>query len=94
MKKILRLIAASAFVFSLTLAPLAVRAQVVEEVDGTDETTTALPSTGGTEVAAPDTGIAPSNHVARNVAVFVGGSTLGAAVGFGLVTLKKKKLNQ
>jgi hypothetical protein len=94
MKKFLRLITASVIVFSLALTPVVVRAEVVEEVDGTGDTTAPLPSTGGTEVAAPDTGIAPSSNVARNVAVFVGGSALGAAAGVGLVTLKKKKFEQ
>ncbi len=73
------------------LTPVLVHAQEVEEVVPDP---TSLPSTGGTEVAAPDTGIAPSNRVAQNSAVFIGGSLLGAGVGLGIVALRKKKFNQ
>ncbi len=92
MKKILQLLVASLAVLSIGFTPVVVHAQGVETVDEPD--TTALPSTGGTEAAAPDTGIAPSNHVAQNTAVFVGGSILGAGIGLGLVALRKKKFNQ
>lgn len=92
MKKFLRIVAASLTVLSITLAPVAVHAQVVEEVES--DPTTALPSTGGTDVAAPDTGIAPSNRVAQNSAVFIGGSLLGAGIGLGVIAFRKKKFNQ
>lgn len=93
MKKITKIIAVFLAVLSISFAPAAVQAQVVEEVNP-DPTaaTTPLPSTGGSEVQAPDTGIAPSNRVAQNAAVFIGGSLLGAGIGFGIVTLRKKQL--
>lgn len=94
MKKIIRKIAASATVISLTLTPAMVHALGVEEVDSIPDTTTEIPSTGGTEVAAPDTGIAPSNNVVKNSAVFIGGSLLGAGIGLGVVAMRKKKFEQ
>ena len=90
MNKITRVLASLLTVTSLTLVPVAVHAQVTEEVPA--ETT--IPATGGSEVKAPDTGIAPSNKVAQNSAVFIGGSLLGAGVGLGVITLRKKKFNQ
>lgn len=90
MKKIVQFVAAFITVLSIGLAPVAVQAQVVEEVEPTDTTT--LPQTGG--VQAPDTGIAPSNRVAQNAAVFIGGSALGAGLGLGIVVLRKKKFQE
>ena len=89
MKKIARILVAIVAVLSLGLAPGVVHAQVEEVVP-----TTELPSTGGSEVKAPDTGLAPTNRVAQNAAVFVGGSMLGAGLGLGIVTLRKKRFNQ
>lgn len=90
MNKITRFIASFVTVTSLTLVPVAVHAQVVETVPAD----TTIPTTGGSEVKAPDSGIAPSNKVARNSVVFIGGSLLGAGLGFGVITLRKKKFNQ
>lgn len=89
MKKITRILLATITMLSIGLAPAVVHAQIgaVEEVGGPS----ALPQTGGTDVQAPDTGIAPSNRVAQNAAVFIGGSLLGAGIGFGVITLKKKR---
>lgn len=91
MKKFLQILVAAVAVVSFGLAPVVVQAQTVEEID---DPTTTLPSTGGSEVAAPDTGIAPTNNVVRNTAVFIGGSLLGAGIGLGFVAMKKKKLEQ
>ena len=96
MKKIARILASIVTITSLTLVPMAVQAQedVIEVGDGTTTTseTTSLPSTGAS-VQAPDTGIAPSeNKVVQNLAVFVGGGMLGAGLGLGIITLKKKRL--
>ena len=90
MKRLSRILVSLATVVSLGLTPVAVHAQVEE----LEPTTTELPSTGGTEVQAPDTGIAPSNRVAQNAVVFGGGSLLGAGIGLGIVTLRKKRFNQ
>lgn len=37
----------------------------------------------------PETGIAPSGRVAQNIAVFVGGSAIGLAIGFGIISLQR-----
>lgn len=91
MKKLSRILTTLVTITSLSLAPMAVHAQV-EEVTP-DPTVTNLPATGATPEA-PDTGISPSNKPAQTVAVFIGGSVLGAALGLGIVTLRKKKLEQ
>jgi hypothetical protein len=91
MKKFLQMVVAAVAVVSMSVTPVLVHAQEVEEVEADP---TSLPSTGGSDVAAPDTGIAPSNRVAENSAVFIGGSILGAGVGLGIVALRKKKFNQ
>ncbi len=88
MKKIARMLASILTVASLTLVPVTVHAQTVEEVPSE------LPVTGGSEVGAPETGIAPSSTAVQSAAVFIGGSLLGAGIGLGVITLKKTKLNQ
>lgn len=92
MKKFLQIIAALALMISVGLTPVLVNAQGVEEIDdissleGPDE----LPSTGAEEVKGVEpTGFAPSGYVARNAAVFVGGSLIGVAVGMGVIQLRK-----
>jgi len=96
MKKITRLFTSAIATASLILIPMSVHAQV-EEVPPTNSTpetaapAPALPSTGGSEVKAPDTGIAPSNKVVQNTLVFAGGSLLGAGAGLGLITLRKNQ---
>lgn len=90
MKKFTRFLAAFATIISISLAPAAVHAQVEEVITEPDPTTTTLPETGGV----PDSGIAPSSKTAQTAMVFVGGSALGAAVGLGVVTLRKKKFEQ
>lgn len=92
MKKFLQIVAATLTVFSLSFAPVVVHAQTVEEIEGTDTTT--LPETGGDTAGAPDTGIAPSNNVVKNTAVFIGGSLLGAGIGFSVIALRNKKSEQ
>ncbi len=85
MKKTARILASIITLLSLTLVPVTVHAQTVEEVPSE------LPVTGGTELKAPDTGFAPSNKVIQNSAVFIGGSLLGAGIGLGVITLQKTK---
>ena len=99
MKKLTRIFASLLTISALTLVPVSVYAQTPdEEVISVDSApapeTDTLPATGGSEVKAPDTGIAPSNKVAQNTAVFVGGSLLGAGIGLGIVTLRKKNTDQ
>ncbi len=97
MKKITRIFASFLTISALTLVPVAVHAQESDDVISVDSSTstgTTLPATGGSEVKAPETGVAPSNKVAQNSAVFIGGSLLGAGVGLGIVTLRKKKSDQ
>ncbi len=98
MKKIARIFSSIITVAALTLVPAVVHAQSTIDIDdptlGTTDTTT-LPSTGGTETpATPDTGIAPSeNKVVANTLVFIGGSALGAALGYGFLTYRKRQQN-
>ena len=84
--KIRRIIVSTVAVASLALAPAAVYAQDgVVTVDGTTDTST----TAGV----PNTGVAPENKMFKGSTVFVGGSLLGAALGLGLVTVRKKRDN-
>jgi hypothetical protein len=92
MKKFLQIIAAIAVMFSVGLAPALVYAQGVEEIEEitAPPAVDALPSTGADGVKGVEpTGFAPSGQVARNAAVFIGGSLIGVAVGFGVIQLRK-----
>lgn len=96
MKKIARIITSFIAALSLVLTPVIAHAQVQPlEVGGTSTTDTSgtIPTTGGETPATPDTGIAPAeNKVAANAIVFIGGSAIGAAIGYGFLTLRKKNL--
>lgn len=95
MKKISRIIALIVLATSMSLVPVAVSAQGADPipVDTGAPAATELPSTGGSEVKAPNTGIAPNSKVAQNAVIFTVGSALGAAVGLGVITIRKKKFN-
>lgn len=95
MKKFARILSAIVTALSLVLTPAVVHAQV-DPVEIGDSTDTTIPTTGGTDTpATPDTGIAPQdNKVLANLSVFVVGSAIGAAVGFGILTVRKKRFNQ
>lgn len=103
-KSIAKVIATSAILAALVVVPGAVHAQesgVIEVGDGSTTTsasptpTTDVPSTGATEAApaTPNTGIAPSeNKLAQNALVFIGGGAIGVALGYGIITIRKKNL--
>ena len=110
MKKITlinRSIISAALLLVILVVPSTVRAQqsgVIEVGGGQSPAapTTPLPSTGGSDAAAPaqapapatpNTGIAPSeNKPMQNALVFIGGGALGAGIGFGIITVRKKNL--
>lgn len=98
MKKITRFTTSFLATGALVLIPMTAHAQDATpiEVGGgpssstpapTNPTTPTTPTTAGT----PETGFAPKGHyVTENLAVFVGGSVLGAALGIGVITLRRK----
>ncbi|MFO0971198.1 MAG: hypothetical protein U0520_02490 [Candidatus Saccharimonadales bacterium] len=99
MKKIASILSSIITVAALTFVPAVVHAQstidIGDSTSGTTDPTTPLPSTGGTDTpATPDTGIAPSeNKVVANSLVFVGGAALGAALGYGFLSYRKRQQN-
>lgn len=99
MKKIARILLSATTALSLLVVPVVVQAQdadpiVVDDPFVTDQ----LPATGATPEpvtpTTPDSGIAPPAELAKSAAVFVGGSALGAGLGFGLVSMRKKQLQK
>lgn len=96
MKKIARIITPVLMVAALLVAPLSVQAQVIDVPSDEDPvpTTGTLPETGASApqpTAAPDTGFGPSdNMVVANLSVFVVGGLMGAALGYGIIFLKKR----
>lgn len=107
MKKIIHYIASASLLAALAVVPVGVHAQdtggVIEVGGGASSPapapapapTTPLPSAGGSEPApeTPKSGIAPSdNKLVQNSLIFVVGGTLGAGIGLGIVTARKKNL--
>lgn len=96
MKKITTLLATLLSVFALLLVPVVgVQAQAEDPIvidDPSEVTPSAEDEEAEDEVAGiPETGFAPAeNKVAANLAVFLGGSALGAALGFGVLAFRKK----
>lgn len=97
MKKTIQLLATITTVFALLLVPvISVQAQSEDPIIIEDDFEMTPTQEDTDEVAGiPDTGIAPAdNRLATNVAVFVGGSAIGAALGFGALALRKKYSQQ
>jgi len=97
MKKIARIITSATTIATIALLPGAVRAQGVVPIEVGSSATTPPTTTTDTVTTAgiPNTGIAPAhNKVFTNSLVFIGGSALGAGLGFGYLTMRKKRLNQ
>lgn len=91
MKKFARIISSVLTITALTLVPAVAHAQVDPLEVEDPSATTEIPTTGAETPATPDTGIAPSeNKVVANTLVFIGGSALGAAVGYGFLSYRKK----
>lgn len=95
MKKIASIVTPALIVATLLFAPLSVQAQVIDvPSDDPLPTTNTLPETGAstpTPTVAPDTGFGPSdNKVIANLSVFIVGGLMGAALGYGVIFLKKK----
>ncbi len=95
MKKIARILSLIVTVTALTLVPVAVHAQSTIDInDPTTTDPTTLPTTGAETPATPDTGIAPTeNKLVANSLVFIGGGALGAALGYGFLTYRKRQHN-
>ncbi len=100
MKKIARIVVSAAMTLSILVVPTAAYAESTSTIVVDDPTaSTALPATGATETpttpTTPNSGAAPlQSKLAQNAAVFIGGSTLGAALGFGVITLRRKQNQQ
>ncbi len=96
MKKITHIIASISIVSSLLFAPAIVLAEDIPSIDvnAADATTdpTADASTTDTTTGVPETGIAPQqSKLAQNTVVFLVGSSIGAALGVGVIAARKKK---
>lgn len=92
MKKITRIIASASIVSSLLFTPAIALAQDIPSID-VDTTDTTVTDTTATDTAGvPETGVAPQqSKLAQNSVVFLVGSSIGAALGAGLVVARKKK---
>ena len=95
MKKITQIFASISIVSSLLFVPASVLALDIPSVDVTttdvtDPTATTDPTT--TSAGVPETGIAPQqSKLAQNTVVFLVGSSIGAALGVGIISARKKK---
>lgn len=100
MKKLTQILSATFIVASLLLVPVVVQAQDIPVVEvGTSETTTTsdvtTTDTTSTTVGVPSTGIAPApSKAVQYVGTFAIGGSIGALVGFGIVSLKKRSATQ
>ncbi len=98
-QKITRIVLSLATVMSFSLVAVPVGAQGVVEVGPTatpppvtTPAPTAADTTGGKGAGVPATGVAPqSNRVALATLIFLGGSAAGAALGFGVVQLRRSR---
>lgn len=101
MKKIAEIITVTAIVLSALIVPAATFAQVPEEevptVEITDTDplpTTTTDTTTPTTAGVPETGIAPQpSKLLQNTLIFIVGSSIGAGIGYGIVSYKKNRLN-
>ena len=97
MKKIAQLLTVTAIVLSALIVPVATFAQDVPTVEITDTDplpTTTTDTTTPTTAGVPETGIAPQpSKLLQNTLIFIVGSSIGAAIGFGIVSYKKNRLN-
>lgn len=103
MKKITQLLSATFIVASLLLLPVVAQAQDVPVVEvGTSDpdpvtTSDVTPTSTTTDTTAgvPSTGFAPQpSKLAQYTVTFILGGSIGAAVGFGIVSLKKRSRSQ
>ena len=104
MKRITKLFTSLAVALSLFVAPAAVMAQSADiptvevgtaDTSSTSSTDTSTTSTTSTTAGVPQTGIAPQpSALARNLAVFAVGGTVGALMGLGIVAYKKQIRSQ
>lgn len=98
MNKFTNIIVTLSIVLAGVVAPVSVFAQVptVEVEDELPTTTTEVtPQAESTPTAGvPETGIAPqSSKLLQNTLIFILGSSLGAGIGYGIVSYKKKRYN-
>lgn len=101
MKKILQFISAPLIAATLLLVPSAASAQDIPTVEvgssqTTPTTTSSTPTTTSTTTAGvPETGIAPApSKAVQYVGTFAIGGSIGALVGLGIVSLKKRSAAQ
>ena len=98
MKKLTRILSSTLIAFSVLTAPVVVNAEDAGPIIIDTESGGEVPSTGATPEtpatpATPDTGFAPTeNKLLQNGIIFVIGGSLGVGIGFGVVALKKRRL--
>ncbi|MBP9738525.1 hypothetical protein KBD20_02465 [Candidatus Saccharibacteria bacterium] len=91
MKKISNLLASVIITASLVFTPVVAFAQELPPEEVTVAETTTPTTTPTTTAGVPETGIAPEpSKLAQNTLVFAVGGTVGAAIGLGIITLRKK----
>lgn len=93
MTKMYRQVTTFIATLGLLLIPSVAMAQDVPTVEvETSTPTTTTETTPTTTAGVPETGIAPEpSNLLRNSAVFVVGGTVGAAIGLGIISLKRRK---
>ncbi len=97
MKKLASILTSGLMAISLLAVPVVVHAQDPDPIliDTPSDTPTTVPTTGADTPTTPDTGIAPPNSkLTQNALVFTTGGLLGAGLGLGLISLKKKQSNK
>lgn len=97
MKKFASILTSGLMALSLLAVPVVVHAQDPDPIliDTPTDTPTTVPTTGAETPATPETGIAPpSSKLTQNALVFTTGGLLGAGLGLGLISYKKKQLNK
>lgn len=94
MKKAARFLTSSLTLALLALTPVAVHAQSSDGVIDVGSGTTSSSTTSTTTAGIPNTGAAPENRFVQSSRIFALGSLVGAGIGLGIITLRKKRFNQ
>lgn len=88
MKKITRMLLSLVTIALFTMVPISVYAQDDSGVISVESSTPATTSAG-----VPNTGAAPKNNLLAPSLIFISGSLVGAGIGLGIVTARKKRTN-
>lgn len=100
MNKLASIITVIAIVVSGALIPVVALAQVpptdvpTVEITETEPLPTTTTETPAPTAGVPETGVAPrSSKLLQNTLIFILGSSIGAGIGYGIISYKKSKLN-